>query len=349
MADIHCRIEGRAGRITFTRPQALNALSHDMARAIAAALQAWRDDDAVALLVIDAEGERAFCAGGDIAYMHAVGTAGDYDGPRRFWRDEYRMNAAIAGYPKPIVALMQGFVMGGGVGVGCNAGIRVVGESTQVAMPECGIGLVPDVGGSLMLARAPGHAGEYLALTAARMGPADAIFAGFADHFLPEADWPALKVRLVETGDAGVVAQAARPAPESPLSAEAEVIDRLFAGPDLAAIHAALTAGTGDVAGRALKAVNRNSPLSMACALEMIRRLRTGGTGIREALALEYRFTHRALPEADFLEGVRAQIIDKDRAPRWRHAAPGDVTAAEVAHMLAPLGDAELWQQEDTP
>ncbi len=348
MADIHCRIEGRAGRITFTRPQALNALSHDMARAIAAALAAWRDDPAVALVLIDAEGERAFCAGGDIAYMHEVGTAGDYEGPRRFWRDEYRMNATIAEYPKPIVALMQGFVMGGGVGVGCNASIRVVGDSTRVAMPECGIGLVPDVGGSLMLARAPGRAGEYLALTAARMGPADAIFAGFADHFLPEADWDALRARLVETGDAGLVAGAARPAPASPLAAEAEAIDRLFAGPDLAAIHAALLAAQGDVAAAALKAVNRNSPLSMACALEMIRNLRAPGTGIRDALAQEYRFTHRAIPEADFLEGVRAQIIDKDRTPRWKHAGPAQVTAAEVAHMLAPLGDAELWQQEDT-
>ena len=171
MADISCRIEGRAGRITFTRPQALNALSHPMALAIEAALDAWRDDPAVALVLIDAEGERAFCAGGDIAQMHAAGVAGDYAGPRAFWRDEYRMNAKIADYPMPVVALMQGFVMGGGVGVGCNASHRVVGATAQVAMPESGIGLVPDVGGSLLLARAPGHAGVYLALTAARMGP----------------------------------------------------------------------------------------------------------------------------------------------------------------------------------
>lgn len=344
MADISCRVEGRAGRITFTRPKSLNALSHGMALAIETALGDWRDDPAVALVLIDAEGDRAFCAGGDIAQMHAAGMAGDCEGPRAFWRDEYRMNANIAEYPKPVVALMQGFVMGGGVGVGCNAALRVVGETSQVAMPESGIGLVPDVGGALLLARAPGHAGEYLALTAARMGPADAIFAGFADHFVPEADWPALAARLVDTGDAGAVTAAARPAPDGTVAAQEGVIDRLFSGPDLAAIHAALAAAEGDLAATALKAVNRNSPLSMACGLEMIRRLRAPGTTIRDSLALEYRFTYRAIPEADFLEGVRAQIIDKDRNPRWKHARPGDVTAAEVAHMLAPLGPDELWE-----
>ena len=346
MADIETRIEGRAGRITFARPKALNALSHDMALAIEAALDAWRDDPAVALILIDAEGERAFCAGGDIAQMYAAGMAGDYDGPRRFWRDEYRMNAKIAEYPKPIVALMQGFVMGGGVGVGCNAAIRVVGETSQVAMPESGIGLVPDVGGSLLLARAPGHAGEYLALTAARMNAADAVFAGFADHFVPEAEWAALTARLVETGDADAVATAARPAPDGVLSAEAATIDRLFAGDTLADIRAALAGAEGTLAEKALKAVDRNSPLSMACGMEMLRRLRAPGTTIRDSLALEYRFTYRAIPEADFLEGVRAQIIDKDRNPRWRHAAPAEVTADEVAHMLAPLGNHELWQEE---
>ena len=344
MADLVCRIEGRAGRITFARPRALNALSHAMALAIEAARDAWRDDAKVGLVLNDAEGERAFCAGGDIAEMHAAGMAGDVAGPRAFWRDEYRMNAKIADYPKPVVTLMQGFVMGGGVGVGCHATQRVVGETTQVAMPESGIGLVPDVGGSLLLARAPGRLGEYLTLTAGRMGAADAIHAGFADHFVPQAHWPALSSRLVATGDVAAVAEVARPAPAGTLAAQAPAIDALFSGADLAAIRAALTAAEGELAAAALRAVDRNSPLSMACGLEMIRRLRAPGTTIRDALALEYRFTHRAVPEADFLEGVRAQIIDKDRSPRWKHARPEDVTAAEVAHMLAPLGPEELWE-----
>ncbi|MEF9605387.1 enoyl-CoA hydratase/isomerase family protein, partial [Paracoccus sp. PXZ] len=197
------------------RPQALNALSHEMALAIDAALQEWRDDPEVALVVIDAAGERAFCSGGDIAAVYRAGLAGDHRVGRDFFRDEYRMNARIKDYPKPIVAFMQGFVMGGGVGVGGHAGHRIVGDSTRIAMPETGIGLIPDVGGSWLLGHAPGHVGEYLGLTGARMGPGDAIFAGFADAYIPEAEWPALIERLAETGD--VAAIAGHPRPEAPL------------------------------------------------------------------------------------------------------------------------------------
>jgi enoyl-CoA hydratase len=160
MSDIDIRIEGRAGRITLNRPKALNALTYEMCLAVDAALRAWADDPAVDLVLIDAEG-RAFCAGGDIAEMYATGTAGDFDYGRRFWRDEYRMNARIAEYPKPVVALMQGYTMGGGVGLGCHASHRVVGETSRIAMPECSIGLVPDVGGSLLLRRAPGAFGIW--------------------------------------------------------------------------------------------------------------------------------------------------------------------------------------------
>jgi enoyl-CoA hydratase/carnithine racemase len=199
--DIAIRKEGRAGRITLARPRALNALTWEMCLAIEAALDGWRDDAEVALLVIDAEGERAFCAGGDVAAVHARAVAGDHDYGRRFWTDEYRMNAKLFNFPRPVASFMQGFVMGGGVGVGGHASHRVVGESAQVAMPECGIGLVPDVGGSLLLARAPGRLGEYLGVTGARMGPGDAIHAGFADYFVPEAAWEALKAELCATGD----------------------------------------------------------------------------------------------------------------------------------------------------
>ena len=154
MNDITTRIEGQIGRITLTRPDALNALSHDMSLAIEAVLDAWAEDDRVKLLLIDAEGERAFCAGGDIAQMYQAGLAQDYDSPRNFWRDEYRMNAKMFLFPKPVISLMQGFVMGGGVGVGCHASHRVVCDNSVVAMPETGIGLIPDVGGTLLLARA---------------------------------------------------------------------------------------------------------------------------------------------------------------------------------------------------
>ncbi|MCE8455287.1 enoyl-CoA hydratase/isomerase family protein, partial [Rhodovulum sulfidophilum] len=200
MSEIDIRKQGRIGRITLTRPKALNALSYEMSLAIEAALDAWAPDPEVGMILIDAEGDKAFCAGGDIAVMYETGTRGDYAYGQKFWRDEYRMNAKLFEFPKPVVSLMQGFVMGGGVGVGCHGSHRVVGESSQVAMPECGIGLVPDVGGSLILARAPGRMGEYLGVTGRRMGPADAIYAGFADYFLPEAEWPALRDELIATG-----------------------------------------------------------------------------------------------------------------------------------------------------
>jgi enoyl-CoA hydratase/carnithine racemase len=346
MSELILRTEGCAGRITLNRPAALNAVTYGMCLGIERAIDVWRDDPAVAILLIDAAGERAFSAGGDIAEMYATGSAGDFSYGRRFWRDEYRMNAKLYEYPKPIVSFLQGFTMGGGVGVGCHAQHRIVGETAQVAMPECGIGLVPDVGGSLLLANAPGRSGEYLALTAHRMGPADAIRAGFADRFVPEDRWEALKAELCETGNWKRIADAAEAPAPGLLEVEAAAIDRCFASPTPGAIAAALEAEGTPFAATALKRLRQNAPLSMACAVEMIRRLR--GTGsIRRALELEYRFTFRAMERGDFLEGIRAAIIDKDRRPRWRHDRPQDVTPDEVARMLAPLGAEELNLEEE--
>lgn len=335
--DIHIRTEGRAGRITLNRPQALNALTWDMCRAIEGALDAWAGDEAVALLVIDAEGEKAFCAGGDIQEMYATGRAGDYDYGRRFWADEYRMNARMFNFPKPVASFLQGFTMGGGVGVGCHGSHRVVGESARIAMPECGIGLVPDVGGSLILARAPGRLGEYLGVTGARMGPGCAIHAGFADYFVPEGAWSALKAELCETGDWEAVDRAALPAPDSPLAVERPEIDRLFSGETLRDILNLLRRSESPVAARALEAMAKNSPLSMAATVELIHRTR-GRDTIEGALELEYRFTSRAMEKGDFLEGIRAAIIDRDRAPRWRHETMDGAGAMAVAGMLLPLG-----------
>ncbi|MFB2593341.1 enoyl-CoA hydratase/isomerase family protein [Paracoccus sp. p4-l81] len=340
--DLHIRREGRAGRITFTREGALNALSHPMALAIDKALDQWRDHPEVELVLIDAAGDRAFCAGGDIAAMYHAGVAGDFDGPRQFWRDEYRMNAKIDGYDKPIVAFMQGFVMGGGVGVGGHSGHRIVGETTQVAMPETGIGLIPDVGGSLLLARAPGRIGEYLGLTGARMGPGDAIHAGFADYFIPQAAWEGLKRHLIDTGDTHEILRRATTPPEGErLIALQDEIDHHFALPDVGAILASLDRTDSDFARDTARVIRRNAPLSMAATLDLIARARQADT-IEHALENEFRFTFRALPEADFLEGVRAQIIDKDRNPRWKHARPEDVSRDQVAAILAPLGDKSL-------
>ena len=333
MTDIHIRKDRRAGRITFTRPQALNALNHAMALAIDAALVAWRDDPEVALVIIDAQGDRAFCAGGDIAAVYRAGLAGDHQVGRDFFRDEYIMNARIADFPKPVVALMQGFVMGGGVGVGGHASHRIVGDSTQVAMPEAGIGLIPDVGGSWLLGHAPGRVGEYLGLTAGRMGPGDAIFAGFADTYLPERDWPALIERLAQTGNASLITGA--PRPDAPLE-RADL--SAFGGMTLDDIMTTLEVGADQ---SMLKPLRRNSPLSMAATLALVRAAR-GDASLHDSLAREYRFTWRATADTDFIEGVRAQIIDKDRNPRWA----ADASDAHVRALLAPLGQADLHWEE---
>lgn len=348
MNDLPTRIEGRAGRITFNRPQALNALSYGMCKALDAALAQWAEDPAVALVVIDAAGERAFCAGGDIAEVYHAGIAGDYRLGQRFWRNEYRMNARIGAYPKPVVTLVQGFCMGGGVGVAGHASHRVVGESAQIAMPECAIGLVPDVGGTALLTRAPGRLGAWLGTTGTRMGPADAIHAGFADHFIPEAEWPTLIADLCASGDAALVAARARAPGPSLLPGLRAAVDRHFAGADPRAIEASLATEDSDFARDTLKALRKGSPLSVAVTLEMLRRLGPAPS-LRAALEQEYRVTFRAQRDADFLEGVRATVIDKDRRPRWRHAGADAVSRAEVEALLAPLGPDTLTFTEVSP
>lgn len=347
MSDINIRISGLAGRITLTRPQALNAMTYDMCLAIEAALLKWRDNPAVKLVIIDAEGDKAFCAGGDIADLHAKGRAGDYAYGQKFWRDEYRLNALIAEYPKPYVAFMQGFTMGGGVGISCHGSHRILCQSSRIAMPECGIGLVPDVGGSLILANAPGHWGEYLGTTAARMGPQDAILAGFADTYIDISKWPGLIQSLEKTGDTSEISTHSEAPPQGVMSALSDQINTIFAGQSLSDILTTLRNTDSGFARETLKSLNRCSPLSAACTIEMIRALR-GTTDIRAALKLEYRFTSRASEHADFLEGIRAAIIDKDRAPNWRYDFD-NLPHSAITSMLAPLGDKGLTFAKDTP
>lgn len=336
MSDVDIRTEGRAGRITLTREKALNALTWDMVMQIEDALIRWRSDDAIALVIIDAEGPKAFCAGGDIAQIYATGTAGDYGPGRQFWRDEYRLNAMIAGYDKPIIALMQGFVMGGGVGIGGHASHRVVDDGTRVALPECGIGLVPDVGSTLLLARAPGRLGEYIGLTGQRMDAGDAIYAGFADHLIPQEAWSGLIATLCADGDASAVVAASLPAPQSKLAAWHRDIDHVFASPDLSAIRQQPGAVPPAPITHAFDLMERNSPLSMACTLQIVRAVRAE-PNIHTALTQEFRFTFRSQADSDFLEGIRAAIIDRDRTPKWRHTS-WDVPATDIAALTAPLG-----------
>ena len=340
MTDIDIRKTGRAGRITLNRPKALNALTEDMSLAIERALRDWAGDDAVALVVIDAAGDKAFCAGGDIAKLYENGTAGRFGFGQYFWRQEYRMNALIAGYGKPVVSFLQGFTMGGGVGVGCHASQRIVCEDSQIAMPECSIGLVPDVGGSWLLSRAPGRLGEYLGLTSARMTAGDAIHAGFADRFIPRDRWPDLIATLEREGDVAALDAVTETPPVSPMARDASEIDMLFAHDDLTDIVSACAAAEGAVAETATKALSRNAPLAMACALRLIRGAR--GNSITHALRHEFRYTYRAQAQGDFLEGIRAAIIDRDCSPKWTHLTAARVTVADIEAMLAPLGDDAL-------
>ena len=334
--DIRIRKEGRAGRITLDRPGALNALTWEMCLAIEAALDGWAVDASVDLLVIDAVGEKAFCAGGDIQEMFERGRAGDFAYGERFWRDEYRMNAKLFRFPKPVVTFLQGFTMGGGVGVGCHGSHRVVGDSSRIAMPEVGIGLVPDVGGSLILARAPGRLGEYLGLTADRMDAGDAIYAGFADYYVPEVGWPSLISELCQTGDHEAVDRAAGPAPASRLAAWQPAIDACFGGETLGDIYRAFPEDRPEAIAHAEKAMGRNSPLSMAYTVKLIHQVRQRDD-IAHALDLELRFTARSMAHGDFIEGIRAAVIDKDRSPNWQHADWQAVKGGDLLPFSYPM------------
>lgn len=342
---IRIRKAGPVGRITLDRPEALNALTWPMALAIEVALDAWAADASVRMVVLDATGPRAFCAGGDIAEMYATASDGDFGYGRRFWRDEYRLNVKLHNFRKPVASFLQGYTMGGGVGVGCHGSYRIVGDSSVISMPECGIGLVPDAGGSLILARAPGRLGEYLGVTGARMGPGDAILATFADHYIPEAEWPALIAALEEGGDWTLIDEAARSAPPAPLAEAQAEIDSCFGAETFREALIALREADTDFAHGAMKLIERNSPLSMACAMELIARVR-GEMTIEAAVQHEFRFTWRSAEFGDFVEGIRAKIIDRDNAPRWRHPDAFGPSPQTVGWMLAPLGEHDL-QAED--
>ena len=350
MSDVVVRVEGVAGRITLTRPKALNALTHGMVREIHRALDAWRDEPRVTCVVIDGAGDRAFCGGGDIRYLYEHGRS-DPASCRAFWRDEYRLNAAIANYPKPYVALMRGIVMGGGIGVSAHGSHRIVTENSRLAMPEVSIGFLPDVGGTLLLAQAPGALGGYLGLTAERFGAADALHVGFADRFVPDASLPDLVAALVagEPVDIAIDAHATSPG-GPPLAAHQVDIDQLFGADALTIVQQRAEALRDDAtaseqrrsfATSIASALLRHAPLSIACAFETIRRARAF-TRIEEALALEYRFAWRCLERSDLYEGIRAAILSRDVPPAWDPATLGDVSAKLVDAMLASLGADEL-------
>ncbi len=342
--EVLIRVEGRAGRITMNRPKALNALTLGMVRQIWTALKTWEKDAAVHLILLDGTGDRALCAGGDVRSLYDSRVEGS-ETARTFWREEYRLDALIHRYPKPFVAIQHGVVMGGGIGISAHAHYRVVTERSLLAMPETGIGLIPDVGGTWLLARAPGELGPYLGLTGTRMSGSDAIQMGFAGTFVPASALPALKDRLCETdGDpVDVIFEGLAeefPVPQSPLMDLKPEIDRAFAGETVEAIHAALLASTQDWAKAARAELTQKSPLALKTALHAIRQARRLAT-LEDAMKVEFRLCTRLFESGEFIEGVRALIVDKDRTPAWKPARIEDVEMAEVYALFVPLPTAD--------
>ncbi|MFF3109498.1 enoyl-CoA hydratase/isomerase family protein [Kitasatospora sp. NPDC057904] len=336
--------DGWAGRIVLNRPRALNSLTRGMITAVREAVDAWTADDTVRTIVLTGAGERGLCAGADIRAMHDDAKAGGA-GARAFFRDEYRLNALIARCPKPYVAVMDGITMGGGVGLSAHGSVRIVTERSVIAMPETRIGLVPDVGGSRLLAHAPGELGTHLGLTSASMGPGDALLCGFADHFVPSAKIPALLSALADAPDAdavtAVVVAAAEPAPPSALAAQREWIDACYAADTAEEIVERLLDSGVPEAKEAAELVLANSPTAVKTTLAALRRARPLPS-LEAVLDQEYRISCAALDSHDLVEGIRAQVIDKDRNPRWSPATLAEVTEADVARHFAPREGDEL-------
>lgn len=359
MQHVDTQKAGAAGLITLARPKALNALSLDMIRALTAELLQWRDDDAVQVVAIrgsskdpaDAAGQLpfgCFCAGGDIRFFHQAALAGD-PALEDFFTEEYRLNHLIHHYPKPLVAFMDGIVMGGGMGVAQGARVRLATERTKMAMPETGIGLFPDVGGGYFLSRCPGHLGEYLALTGHVIDGAQAVLAGLADHLVPSsalADlWSGLREGRLH--DAATVMRAMADLAQSPqikTDWPPSGIDRVFGLPDIRSIVQALHAEAPANAWAAETAavLARRSPLMLHVTLEQIRRART--MDLASELRMERDLVRRCFhpvhlgrrgAEVEVVEGVRALAVDKDHQPRWHPARIEDVTP----DMVAPFFD----------
>ena len=322
ISDINLRVKGKAGRITLQRPKALNAMTYEMCLAIEDTLVEWKRDAKVELVIIDSQGDKAFCSGGDISNLYEEGRKKNYDYGKKFWSDEYRLNALIAKYPKPYIAFMQGFTMGGGVGISCHGSHRIVCETSKIAMPECSIGLIPDVGGSLLLARAPSNLGYYLGITGTQMDAADAVFAGFADSFIPKNEWPYIIEILEKSGDASILQKYLKTPGESQLSKNKNFFEAAFKSKNLSKIVQFLSTSENQVGLLASQKITKNCPIAMTYTLEMLSRL-TPTSKIEEALDLEYRFTSRSQEFGSFQEGIRAAIIDKDRKPKWKFKIDG--------------------------
>ena len=332
--EILTRIDGRVGFVTLNRPKAINSLTQGMVTAMDATLTDWADDDRVGAVVVAGAGDRGLCAGGDVVAIYHSAQA-DGAQARQFWFDEYRLNARIGRFPKPYVALMDGIVMGGGLGIGMHGSVRVVTDTSKIAMPEVGIGLIPDVGGTLLLSRTPGLLGLHVALTGAPFSGADAIALGFADHYVPHAQLQAFSTAIVADGVSPALRAYAEEPPSSELGAQREWIDDCFAGETITDIIAALRSHDEGPAHDAADLISTRSPIALAVTLASVRRA-AGYTTLEEALIAEYRVSCAAVRSHDLVEGIRAQVVDKDRNPKCSPASLAAVTDEDVAAYFQP-------------
>lgn len=339
--DLVVAREGLAGILRLNRPKAINALTLEMTRGIVAALDAFESDPGVSLVLLEGAGDRGLCAGGDIRGLCESAKAGGDLGPV-FWREEYILNARIPELPKPYVAYMDGLVMGGGVGLSAHGANRIVTEKTKMGMPEVGLGFFPDVGGTWLLSRMPGEIGTYFGLTGQTMTGADAIYAGAADVLVATSDWPALRDALTNAplqatakDVRAILARFTATAVDAPVAKHREQIDRAFDFNTVEEIIAALEQDGSDFASETLKALAEKSPTALKVTLELLRRAR-GSRSLRECLIREYNSALAVFTSAEFVEGVRAAIIDKDRNPKWVPSRIEDVTPDIVAKYFAP-------------
>ena len=332
--EILTRASDGARYLILNRPKAINSLTHSMVNTIHSVLRDWEDDDDVRAVVLEGAGDRGLCAGGDIVAIYHSARSDGVEA-RQFWYDEYILNGYIARFPKPYVSLMDGIVMGGGVGVGAHASTRVVTDTTKMAMPEVGIGFVPDVGGTYILARAPGNLGLHAALTGAPFSGSDAIAMGFADHYVPHEVLGDFALAVAHDGVESAIKRHAVTPPESELAAQRSWIDECYAGETVVDIVAALRGHDAGPANDAANLIATRSPTALAVALQAVRRAKRLET-LEDALRQEYRVSCATLRAHDLVEGIRAQVIDKDRNPQWSPSSLSAVSAADVEAFFAP-------------
>lgn len=344
---VRVRVDQALGHLTLDRPRAINALDLGMIERLFDALEAWERDPGVDAVLLDGAGERGFCAGGDVRGLHDQLVAGRVVDVERYFRAEYALNARIGSYAKPIVAIADGVTMGGGIGLTGHAAVRVVTERSRLAMPEVRIGFTPDVGGSLLLARAPGRVGEYLALTGSTMDAADAIYAGFADHLVPSDRLDDLRDALVTRADPHTATELVllfdETAPASRLAEARAWIDDAFAADTVDEIEQRLRARSETEARAAADELAALPPTALAVTLAAVRAARAL-PDLRAALDQEFGLVlWFAATQPDMIEGIRARLVDKDDAPRWRPASRAELNPLTVTEAFAHHPTPPLW------